>query len=249
MHPVLSVHEGKKPLQCGACVEGFSTLVLLKKHLTSDHRESKIPCSKCDKSFMEIRNLKSHIQIVHEGKKPFPCKLCDKSCRSAFYLKKHMEGFHEGKKPFQCDYCGFRTTAKQKLTIHIEGTHEGKKHYCSYCDKNYTQRGTLISHMRLHTGKGLIECNKCDFKAEDNHILKRHEKNHENDSKFVGKVSNSDIDLINREMYSYSFDVSDIKKIKELKEINEEDSDFFEAELNNREIQERKCAKKTPFNS
>ena len=100
--------------------------------------------------------------------------------------------------------------------------------------------------MRFHTGKGLIECNRCDFKTEYNDNLKKHEKSHENDGKFVGKVSNSDIDLINKEIYSYSFNVSDIKKIKESKEINEEDSDF-ETEMNNRESQERKCVKKTPY--
>ena len=94
--------------------------------------------------------------------------------------------------------------------------------------------------MRFHTGIGLIECNKCDFKTENNHNLKRHEESHENDRKFVGKVSNSDIDLINKEIYSYSFDVSDIKTIKE--EINEEDSDF-ESEVNNREMPKRKCVR------
>ena len=61
-------------------------------------------------------------------------------------------------------------------------------------------------------------------------------------------MSKSDVDLINKEIYSYSFDVSDIKKIKELTEINEEDSDF-EPELNNRERRKRKCSKKTPFNT
>ena len=240
---ILSVHEGKKPVQCGDCVEGFSTLILLKKHLTSDHRERKLPCSKCGKSFMKIQNLKNHVQIVHEGKKLFPCKLCDKSCKGSWYLKRHMEIFHEGKKPFQCDYCGFRTSAKQKLTIHIEGTHEGKKHYCSYCDKGYTQRGTLISHMRLHTGRGFEESNKSDFKAENDQIFKRRQKSHENDSKSFGCiVSNSDIDLINKEIYSNLFDVSDIKKM------NEEDGDFKD-ELKNREMQKRKYAKRTPSNT
>ena len=240
---ILSVHEGKKAVQCGDCVEGFSTLILLKKHLTSDHRERKLPCSKCGKSFMKIQNLKNHVQIVHEGKKLFPCKLCDKSCKGSWYLKRHMEIFHEGKKPFQCDYCGFRTSAKQKLTIHIEGTHEGKKHYCSYCDKGYTQRGTLISHMRLHTGRGFEESNKSDFKAENDQIFKRRQKSHENDSKSFGCiVSNSDIDLINKEIYSNLFDVSDIKKM------NEEDGDFKD-ELKNREMQKRKYAKRTPSNT
>ena len=100
--------------------------------------------------------------------------------------------------------------------------------------------------MRLHTGRGFEERNKSDFKAENDQILKRRQKSHENDGKSFGIVSNSDIDLINKEIYSNFFDVSDIKKIKELKEINEEDSDF-EPELNNRERQKRKCAKKTPF--
>ena len=75
--------------------------------------------------------------------------------------------------------------------------------------------------------------------------MKVHHKSHENDrklayNKFVGKVSNADIDLINKEIYSYSFDASDIRKIKE--KINEEDSDF-ESEVNNRDMPKRKCVR------
>ena len=206
---------------------------IMKKDFMTHGEGSKIQCEICEVCFTTKRSLKLHIASVHGKQKPYNCELCNTKFTQQGSLKAHIESVHEGKKPFQCDYCGFRTSAKQKLTVHIEGTHEGKKHYCSYCDKNYTQRGTLVSHMRSHiTGKVLIECNKCDFKAENNHILKRHEKTHEN----------SDIDLNNREMYSYSFDVSDIKKIKELKEINEEDSDF-ESEVNNREMPKRKCVR------
>ena len=77
--------------------------------------------------------------------------------------------------------------------------------------------------------------------------MKVHHKSHENDrklayNKFVGKVSNADIDLINKEIYSNLFDVSDIKKM------NEEDGDFKD-ELKNREMQKRKYAKRTPSNT
>ena len=198
---ILSVHEGNKPAHCGACIEGFSSLITLKKHLASVHKEKKIPCNKCDKSFSKLLNLKNHIQVVHEGKKLFPCKLCDKSCLTNAFLKKHIAIVHEKEKSFQCNICGLRTSTNQKLIRHVEGVHEGKKHDCKYCDKTYTQKEKLVSHMRLHTGKGLKECNNCDFKAENNQILKKHQKTgcqkrHKN-GKIVArstKVSKSDVE-------------------------------------------------------
>ena len=80
----------------------------------------------------------------------------------------------------------FKTETKQNLKKHVEGVHEGKKHDCKYCDKTYTQKEKLDSHMKLHTGIGLKECNNCDFKAENNQILKQHKKSHhEKNGKFV----------------------------------------------------------------
>ena len=70
----------------------------MKKHLQSVHEENTIQCNICDSKFSAPRNLKVHISVVHDGKKPFKCDLCDKCYAMPSKLKQHILRVHEGKK-------------------------------------------------------------------------------------------------------------------------------------------------------
>ena len=49
----------------------------------------------CDYSFSQKGNLKQHVVIVHENKKPFKCEVCDYSCSLKGNLKSHVASVHE----------------------------------------------------------------------------------------------------------------------------------------------------------
>ena len=64
-------------------------------------------------------NLKSHVDSVHEGKKPFKCENCDYSCAEKGDLQKHITSVHEGKKPFNCESCDYKFAHKSDMKRHV----------------------------------------------------------------------------------------------------------------------------------
>ena len=54
-------------------------------------------CPICKKDFSKGA-LKGHIAAVHEGKRPFVCDSCDSTFATNDGLKTHTEMVHEGKK-------------------------------------------------------------------------------------------------------------------------------------------------------
>ena len=166
---VAAVHEGEN--------SSFSDAVKLKSHLTSVHEDQKLhkdyrkgkirlKCPyKCDYNSVEDRHMKIHIQVVHEGKKPFKCTLCDASFTKKSYMvthiasvhegKKHIESKHEKKRPYKCSKCDACFTQSNVLKKHITSVHEGKKDYqCPICDGNYKRKDKLKLHISTaHEGK------------------------------------------------------------------------------------------------
>ena len=87
--------------------------------------------------------LKSHVETVHEGKRPFKCKYCEKSFGIKDTLKIHTEAVHDGLRPYACDSCDHAFYSKQYLRKHVESIHEGKKpkyrspKKCEFCDQKF----------------------------------------------------------------------------------------------------------------
>ena len=73
------------------------------------------------------RNLKRHIESVHEGIKPFKCNICDYETAQKGHLKKHKDSVHEGIKPYKCHICQFESATSSHVKRHITVVHEKKK--------------------------------------------------------------------------------------------------------------------------
>ena len=64
------------------------------------------------------------------------CQICKHNFSNKRNLKVHMENVHEGLKRFKCEKCSQKFTERKALTLHIKGIHEKIKEFnCDRCDK------------------------------------------------------------------------------------------------------------------
>ena len=71
--------------------------------------------------------MKTHIESVHEIKKPFKCDICEYRCSQKNDMKRHIESVHEKKEPFKCDICDQKFNRKTNMTRHVATVHGGIK--------------------------------------------------------------------------------------------------------------------------
>ena len=90
-------------------------------------------CHICEKTYVTESNLKSHMKIVHEVKKPndvkrqFKCVSCLASFSTGKEAESHFKSVHEEKDPeFSCNECSVNFTLRIHLERHIEEVHEEK---------------------------------------------------------------------------------------------------------------------------
>ena len=175
-----SVHEGIKVI-CPICGIATSSKDGLKKHHRTVHlgikrkeNNKKNMCPICAK--MLTCSLKVHIEMVHEGKKPFNCEICGLSLTTKGALKLHIQMVHEKLKPNKCFLCESRFFHKSDLRKHIETVHEGKRPFkCNRCDQAFKTKPSRKVHVQVVHEKDLpFACNECDKRFGRADRLKRH---------------------------------------------------------------------------
>ena len=155
------VHEGHKPYPCTKCQRSFGSKQDLTSHslscLNKTVHERKIVgipsvmCPICNKGFTAERNIKRHIQVVHEGHKPFHCAPCQHNFGSKQELMRHNIIVHERKNNFG---------SKHELMRHNVIVHERKNNQnpkflsvfnvqCNFCTNSNVIFTTLMS-LREH---------------------------------------------------------------------------------------------------
>jgi len=141
-------------------------------------------CSICNKIFKFRCLLQTHIEIVHEKKKPFQCDKCEYRSSTKVHLKDHINQIHEKNFKFKCDKCDKGFSKTNQLRTHILAVHEKLKPYtCEICGKSYSQTSGLYLHTRkAHEGKKQYykHCEFCPYETSsksqmDYHIALKHE--------------------------------------------------------------------------
>ena len=56
-----------------------------------EHKEQKISCDSCNKTFSDNRHLKDHVLAIHEGIKNFKCESCSKTFSQKGNLNRHVQ--------------------------------------------------------------------------------------------------------------------------------------------------------------
>ena len=96
---IATIHHPSRPyiFKCNLCEKSFSEKSNLSKHLRTDHAGLKKPfgCPICGKAFWSNgKQLKEHLEIVHQRFRPFKCLSCGKRLHSKNELKRHFDSAH-----------------------------------------------------------------------------------------------------------------------------------------------------------
>jgi KRAB domain-containing zinc finger protein len=140
----------KSKAKCDVCAKSYYCKRDLKRHVETVH-ENKKPhkCDLCGSSFGLLGALKSHIKSVHkDSETSHKCKVCDKTFGLLSNLKRHVVTVHNIKK-FACDQCPIAFIDRPSLHEHIQMVHEKMNpHNCNICGLSFWKLSNVARHLK-----------------------------------------------------------------------------------------------------
>ena len=146
------------------------------------HRNEKLMCQLCKKSFKTESYMKSHL-LTHTGEKPYKCSDCGKQFRYKDSLKAHTRD-HTGDK-FKCQFksCDKEFNRERDLKDH-QNVHPVEMNKdldftfgCNICDAKFLRKKQLSNHMEIHR-HNVEPCSICGKVMKNVACLRSHMKNH-----------------------------------------------------------------------
>lgn len=163
-----------KPSKCEICQETLPTGRQLISHRVNVHGHPKpIPCTVCDKRFMDTSNLRHHM-LIHKRprKEAYVCDFCSMVIRDRHAFLSHRRSHTGG--CFECDICQKRFVQKNALSSHMR-IHSGERPYiCHLCCKSFRHQPALRRHIQMHAGVRPHQCKLCQRSFLDKSILDIH---------------------------------------------------------------------------
>lgn len=112
------LHTGDRPFMCNECGRGFKRNSEMHAHINHVHkkvRKHKCTHLDCDKSYVNLQQLKDHINVHHLNVKSYHCEMCDRTLGTRKQYRAHLRDHLE--KRFACRFCEskFPTDLGRKL--------------------------------------------------------------------------------------------------------------------------------------
>ncbi|KAM9822732.1 zinc finger and SCAN domain-containing protein 2-like isoform X2 [Syngnathus typhle] len=130
----------------------------VQSHAGTRTRKKRLSCSVCGHRFFRKIHLAAHMR-EHGGDNAASCCVCGQRFSSNVALIAHA-ATHTVDGPLVCPICAKRFSRKTNLSHHIH-SHRQDSLRCSFCDKPFTQEGTMATHMRIHTTGKDFPCPLC----------------------------------------------------------------------------------------
>ncbi|CAG9577477.1 unnamed protein product [Danaus chrysippus] len=155
--PSFTRHEYK----CYDCVLGFNHRCKLEQHMMKHYEESgSCVCSLCSVRCKDERALAAH-ERRHRVR--WRCRLCGGTWSRAAVCADHAAREHYAPTPTHtCGKCGHTETSLGKLRNHIKTHTERQK--CELCEKTFSDRTSLKTHLFIHKGEKEYSCPRCEKK-------------------------------------------------------------------------------------
>uniref|UniRef100_A0A1X7ULJ8 Uncharacterized protein n=1 Tax=Amphimedon queenslandica TaxID=400682 RepID=A0A1X7ULJ8_AMPQE len=168
---------------CKRCSNRFKSKSNFKTHLQSNKDCFKanpqiFTCGRCQESFYALHKLQDHIRKHEEVKTETKIRFVKIEENVTNNEERYRDGAKRRRKAdcqrrFHCEYCNKSFTQRGSLNTHIR-IHTGETYHCQYCDKSFTIRDNLDRHIRTHTGEKPYHCEYCDASFTTSGDLNRH---------------------------------------------------------------------------
>lgn len=180
--------------KCERCEKFYKTQIHYNNHVEAcnDSLERKFYCEICKKRFKEKRHLTVHMNthLPEEEKFTNTCNICDKKYSSVFSLRQHIKVVHIREAFFKCDHCDKSFSRKANLDSHLNVHLEEKRYECDICSLKLKTKANLRIHKKLHTNDA-VACKICDKKFKTSNQLINHMIVHSEVKKYECGVCNN----------------------------------------------------------
>jgi hypothetical protein len=146
---------------CGHCGQRILGEVTCKSHLLL-HHVNPICCPKDDRQFTSMQPFICHLQKVHADILPesLRCTHCQLSFDNIYDRLAHMKLCDQ--KKLACDHCDKKFSNKNHLNTHLKRELGLLSCKCQVCGKVVKAKDELKIHMRSHTREKPFKCSICD---------------------------------------------------------------------------------------
>jgi len=157
-HRTKSSHSTVCP-QCGKTIKDLNRHIK-RYHFDKSAAPAAVQCDVCKRTFKRKCNLTEHLRMVHQKLIRFRCEFCERGFYNRAQVRRHVRIMHMNVKSARvqaaCPECG-KTMLVSTLNKHRRVIHQGIKNddrsFCDECGRQFTQRGSLLVHLRRAHGR------------------------------------------------------------------------------------------------